>query len=111
VIYLANIKLLMSSAFHPQTDGQSKVVNRVTAMYLRCLARDHPKTWLQWLPWAEYCYNSSCQTAIKCSPFKVVYGRDPPSLLSYQLGAACVAAVDKRLMNRDEFLDEIKTQE
>jgi hypothetical protein len=71
---LAKVKLLMSSAFHPQTDGQSEVVNRVIVMYLRCLAGDRPKTWLQWLPWAEYCYNSSYQTAIKCPPFKVVYG-------------------------------------
>jgi hypothetical protein len=75
---LAKVKLLMNLAFHPQTDGQSEVVNRVIVMYLRCLAGDRPKTWLQWLPWAEYCYNSSYQTAIKCPPFKVVYGRDPP---------------------------------
>jgi hypothetical protein len=71
---LAKVKLLMSSAFHPQTDGQSEVVNRVIVMYLQCLAGDRPKTWLQWLPWVEYCYNPSYQTAIKCPPFKVVYG-------------------------------------
>jgi hypothetical protein len=74
---MAGVKLQMSSAFHPQTDGQSEVTKRVILMYLRCLAGDRPKTWLQWLPWAEYSYNSSYQTAIKCSPFRVVYGRDP----------------------------------
>ena len=77
-------------------------------MYLRCLAGDRPRSWLQWLPWAEYCYNTSFQTAIRCSPFRVVYGRDPPALISYQPGAAKVAAVDKQLLERDQFLEEIK---
>jgi hypothetical protein len=60
------------------------------------------------LSWAEFCYNSSYQTAVKCSPFRIVYGCDPPTLLSYQPGAARVAAVDKQLIARDEFLEEIK---
>jgi transposase InsO family protein len=40
---LARVKLRMSSAFHPQTDGQSEAVNKVIAMYLRCLAGDRPR--------------------------------------------------------------------
>jgi hypothetical protein len=75
---LAGVKLQMSSSFHPQTDRQSKVVNKVTTMYLRCLAGDRPRFWLQWLPWAEFCYNFSYHTPLMCSPFKVVYARDPP---------------------------------
>jgi hypothetical protein len=56
---LSGTKLHMSSAFHPQSDGQSEVANCVLTMYLRCLAGDRPRSWLQWLPWAEFCYNSS----------------------------------------------------
>jgi hypothetical protein len=91
-----------------QGDGQSEVVNHVITMYLRCLAGDRPKSWLRWLPWAEYCYNSSFQSALKCSPFRVVYGREPPTLLSYQPGTARVAVVDRQLQERDEFLADIK---
>jgi hypothetical protein len=80
----------------------------VITMYLRCLTGDHPKSWLRWLPWGKYCYNTSFQSALKCSPFKVVYGREPPTLMSYVLGAAKVAVVDKKLQERDEFLGEIK---
>lgn len=84
------------------------MVNRIIVMYLRCLSCDRPKQWLQWLPWVEFCYNSSFQIALKTTPFKVVYGRDPPTLLSYGPGIARVAAVDQQLRHRDEFLDEIR---
>jgi hypothetical protein len=66
---LADVKLLLSSAFHPQTDGQSEVINRTIVMYLRCLAGDRPCSWLRWLPWGEFCYNSSYQTALQATPF------------------------------------------
>jgi hypothetical protein len=56
---LAGVTLRFSLAFHPQTNRESEVVNHTIAMYLQCLARDHPRSWLQWLPWAEFCYNSS----------------------------------------------------
>lgn len=47
---LVGVKLHLSSAFHPQTDGQPKVVNRIITMYLRCSSGDRSTTWLKWLP-------------------------------------------------------------
>jgi hypothetical protein len=41
---LSDVKLHLSSAFRPQTDGQSKVTNLVLGVYLRCLAGDHPRS-------------------------------------------------------------------
>jgi transposase InsO family protein len=105
---LSGIKLNFSSAFHPQSDGQSEVVNRIIVMYLRCLSGDRPRDWVKWLPWAEYCYNTSFQRVIQTSPFKVVYGRDPPSIKSYESGTAKVDTVERTLLDRDEFLQEIK---
>jgi hypothetical protein len=105
---LTGVKLLLSSAFHPQTDGQSEVTNRIIALYLRCLTGDRPRSWLHWLPWAEFCYNTSFQSALKTTPFNVVYGWDPPPLLKYQAGMSSVAAVDAQLKDRDEFLGEIR---
>jgi hypothetical protein len=92
---LSGVKLQLSSAFHPQIDGQSEVTNQILGVYLRCLAGDRPKNWLRWLPWVEYCYNMSYQSALKTTPFEVVYGRAPPTLLSYQLGISKVAAMDR----------------
>jgi transposase InsO family protein len=105
---LTGTKLCTSSAFHPQTDGQSEVTNRIIVVYLKCLAGDRPRNWLRWLPWAEYCYNTSYQSALKTTPFEVVYGRAPPQMLPYQAGSNRVAAVDRQFRDRDEFLAEIK---
>jgi len=55
---MVGVTLRKSTAFHPQTDGQSEVVNKVIAMYLRCVTGDRPRAWVDWLSWAEYCYNS-----------------------------------------------------
>jgi hypothetical protein len=77
---LSGVRLQMSLAFHPQFDGPTEVVNKIITMYLRCLTGDRPRQWLQWLPWAEFCYNSTYQSSLRTSPFRVVFGRDPPPL-------------------------------
>jgi hypothetical protein len=59
----------MSTVFHPQMDGQSKVVNKTITMYLRCITGDRPRKWLDWLPWAEYCYNTSYHSSLQNKPF------------------------------------------
>jgi hypothetical protein len=105
---LTGTKLCTSSAFHPQTDGQSEVTNKIITAYLRCLVSDRPRSWLRWLPWAEFCFNSSYHTTLKAMPFEVVYGRAPPPLFPYQADMTRVVAVDRQLRDRDEFLTEIK---
>jgi hypothetical protein len=46
IFKLIGVKLRMSMTFHPQTDGQSEVVNKAIAMYLRCITGDWPRAWL-----------------------------------------------------------------
>jgi hypothetical protein len=105
---LMGTKLHMTSAFHPQSDGQTEAANRVIAMYLRCFTGDRPRQWLRWLPWAEYTYNTAYQSSLRDTPFRVVYGRDPPSIRSYEPGDSKVAAVAKSMEEREEFLADVK---
>lgn len=72
---LASVKLQMSTAYHPQSNGQTEVVNQTIEMYVRCLCGDRVRAWPQWLAWAEFCYNTSYHSALKATPFEVVYGR------------------------------------
>jgi hypothetical protein len=101
-------KLHMTSAFHPQSDGQTEAANRVITLYLRCFTGDRPRHWLRWLLWAEYTYNTAYQTSLRDTPVRVVYGRDPPSIRSYEPGGTRVAAVAKTMEEWDEFLADVR---
>jgi hypothetical protein len=105
---LTGTKLFRSSTFHPQTDGQSEAANRVIAMYLRCFTGDRPRQWLRWLPWAEYTYNTAYQSSLRETPFRVVYGRDPPTIRSYEPVDARVLAVAQEMEDRAAFLDDVR---
>jgi len=107
---LVGTQLHMTTAFHPQSDGQFESANRVIIMFLRCLTGDRPRQWLQWLPWAEYVFNTAYQSSLRDTPFRVVYGRDPPSIRSYTPGETRVAAVAQSLEARDEFLADIRAR-
>ena len=87
---LQGSKLSMSSAYHPQTNGQTEVLNRYLETYLRCFAGSKQKQWLKWLPWAEYWYNTSYPTTTRITPFEVVYGRAPATVHNYEHGAIAV---------------------
>ncbi|KAK1614260.1 hypothetical protein QYE76_019777 [Lolium multiflorum] len=74
------VKLLFSSSSHPQTDGQTEVVNRSLSL-LRTLVKTNLKSWEDCLPHAEFAYNRAKHSTTLRSPFMIVYGFEPPTAL------------------------------
>jgi len=75
--HMVGTKLKFSTAYHPQTDGQTEVVNRSLGNILRCLVSDHNRNWDLILPTTQFAYNSSINRSIGMSPFEVVHGYKP----------------------------------
>jgi hypothetical protein len=68
-------QLNFSSAYHPQTDGQTKRVNQILKDMLRACALQYGRSWDKSLPYAEFSYNNSYQESLKMAPFEMLYGR------------------------------------
>jgi hypothetical protein len=67
-------KLLHSSAYHPQTSGQTERVNQILEDMLWACALEFPQKWDDCLPLAEFSYNNSYEESIKMAPFEALYG-------------------------------------
>jgi len=75
------IKRMMSTAFHPQTDGQTEILNRILENHLRAYTSLEQMNWVKLLPAAEFAYSNSKNTTTQMSPYRTLYGYD--STMSY----------------------------
>jgi hypothetical protein len=75
--YKLGTKLLFSTTYHPQTNGQTEVVNCTLSTILRAILKDNLRLWEEYLPHIEFAYNRSIHSTTKLSPFMVVYGFNP----------------------------------
>lgn len=87
----------MSTPYHSQSDGQTKVVKQYVETYLYYLAHKQPKLWSKYLPWAVYSFNTSFCTATGYTPFEIVYSCLLPLVLPYVSGEAKVADLETQL--------------
>jgi hypothetical protein len=70
-------ELQLSTAHHPQTDGQTERVNQSIECYLRCFISAHPQHWSRWIPLCEFWFNTNWHSSLGKSPFELLYGRQP----------------------------------
>ncbi|KAL4556869.1 hypothetical protein LXL04_035035 [Taraxacum kok-saghyz] len=101
-------KLQHSSAYHPQTDGQTEVVNRCLEAYLRAFAYEQPRSWSKYLYLAEFWYNTSFHSSIKMTPFKAMYGQDVSAIHEYTPGTNTTASIDASLEEHQRINDLLK---
>lgn len=100
--------LAFSSSYHPQTDGQTEVLNRCLETYLRCFAGDEPTHWTRFLALAEYWYNTSFHSAIGMTPFQALYGRPPPAISNLVPGHSKIVSLDELLTQKAQILQLLK---
>lgn len=74
---LVGVKTRMSTAFHPQTDGQTEIINQLLEMYLRAFVNYEMANWVDLLPMAEFAYNNAKTSTIGMTPFYANYGYHP----------------------------------
>lgn len=102
------MQLRMSSAYHPQSDSQTKVLNRVIEQCLRAFVHGRPQEWGKFLLWVEWSHNTSWIAATGTTPFKITFGCIPFNFPEYIAGSSTLDAVDKMLTNREETFQVIR---
>jgi len=74
---ILGIETRLSTAFHPQTNGQTERTNQELEQYLRMFIDHRQEQWPEWLGTAEFAYNNKVNTSTKVSPFRANSRRDP----------------------------------
>jgi transposase InsO family protein len=85
--YWAKVKRRLSTAFHPQTDGQTERQNQTLQEYLRAFCSEAQTAWAGRLPIAEFAYNNAYRGDLGTSPFEVVLGYHPDFRFDTEDGA------------------------
>ena len=85
----------MSTAFHPQTDGQSERTIQVLEDMLRACVLDHKSSSKEHFPLVEFAYNNSYQASIQMAPYEALYGRPCRSPLCWtEVGESSITGPD-----------------
>ena len=94
----------LSTAYHPQTDGQTERTNQEIETYLRIFCANNPHQWSKFLTSAKFQHNSVPHSSTKVSPFSLLLGYDPRSYPS--LGKTSLPALKSRLSSLDSARKE-----
>ena len=103
-------QLGMSSAYHPESDGQSENRVKILRTLLRSFAQEHGHEWDRYLHLAEFAYNNAKNATTKKTPFEVVYGYWPVTPLDILSGTTNIPAMDKKIVEIKDVWDQAKSE-
>jgi len=95
---ILDYQVALSTAYHPQTDGQTEQLNQEHEMYLRIYCRNEPTEWAHHLPMAEFVHNQRKHDARNASPFYLMMGFEPRGI-PYAFPQTDVPAAEERIKN------------
>ena len=107
VCRLVGTKQCMTTAYHPQANGQTERTNSTLEGMLRHFVSREQNDWDDWLDCAEFAINNSWQESVQNTPFRLNYGQDPLTPLTAQLGDR-VPAADKLVGRVRELIAHAK---
>lgn len=70
--------------------------------------RDKTKQWAKWIQWDEYWFKTTFNQSTDMTPFKALYGKDPPTLFRFEDTVSAVEEVNQQVQARNKVLDELK---
>lgn len=105
---LTDTQLLMSSSYHPQSDGQTERLNQCLETSCVVCVHSCPHQWHQWLSVAEYWYNTTHHSALGFSPFEVLYGHHPSHFEISNAVTAHAVDLDQWLTERRLLEDVVR---
>lgn len=109
IFNLMRSTLSYNTVYHPQSDGQTEILNKGLETYLRCFCSEKPKNWAHWLYLAEWSYNITYHSATTLSPYQAIYGKEPPTLSSYLKTNALSHNLKDWTNERAEIIHVLKT--
>jgi hypothetical protein len=93
---LLNYTIAPSTAYHPQTNGQTEHLNQELETYLQIYCQTNPETWVEHLPLAEFVHNHRKHDSHNASPFYLMMGYNPRSL-PHTLASSSVPATEEQV--------------
>jgi hypothetical protein len=108
IFRLVGMALTPNTSYHPQTDGQTEIVNKWVEGYLWNYVLGQHRAWVKWLHLGEYCYNTTYHMFIGMSPFRALYSYDPLTFVEIVFGDNRAPMVQDWIQKSQDILRELK---
>ena len=102
--HLLQYNVALSTAYHPQTDGETERVNQELETYLRLFSSNKPEEWSTLLPMVEFAHNSTTHSIIQKTTFVLMMGYEPRAYPS--LGKTFLPNLERQLSDLSDTQDD-----